>query len=116
VPAFGWLWSDEDIAAGHVRRYSIGSVRRALTRSGFEVAFASYIFGPLVPPVLLLRSLPSLFGRRAGLKRALAADHALPDNAMGLFIRRLLDVEASRIERGRRVPFGSSVLVAARKP
>jgi SAM-dependent methyltransferase len=115
VPAFAWLWSNEDNDAGHFRRYTIRAARRALINAGFEVAFASYMFGPLVLPVFLFRSAPSLFGHLRGRKRGIEIDHTLPDNALGQFIGRLLEAEASRIEKGQTIPFGSSVLLAARK-
>jgi len=115
LPAFTWLWSSEDNDAGHFRRYSIGSARSALTDAGFDVVFASYMFHPLVVPVLLFRSAPSMFGQLKRSKRDTRRDHRLPDNALGRCISHLLAAEASRIEGGRRVPFGSSVLLVARK-
>jgi SAM-dependent methyltransferase len=115
LPAFNLLWSNEDVIAGHFRRYTIGSAGRALARAGFELAFASYMFSPLVVPLFVLRSVPSMFGRLRGMRKGGAADHTLPANVFGRFIGRLLATEALRIEAGHAVPFGSSVLVAARK-
>ena len=115
VPAFNWLWSDEDNAAGHARRYTIDSASSKLKKAGFDVAFATYMFSPLVAPILLLRSAPSLFGRVRGLKRPVASDHILPDNHLGRFISRSLTAEYRRIAEGKTVPVGSSVLIAARK-
>jgi SAM-dependent methyltransferase len=115
VPALACLWSSEDNAVGHFRRYTVGSVQRALSETGFSVAFASYLFSPLVLPILVRRSLPSLFGRIGGRPPKVDEDHRLPDNAIGWCVGRVLAWEATRIERGADVPVGSSVVVAARK-
>ena len=39
-----FLWSQEDIDAGHYRRYSIPSARRLLQQVGFDVVYSSYLF------------------------------------------------------------------------
>lgn len=115
VPAYPWLWSNEDLGAGHARRYTLGSLTAKLAEAGFSVAYGTYMFAPLVPPILALRSLPSLFGRVGGLRRPVASDHTLPPGAVGRAIGRLLERERDRIAAGGTVPFGSSVLVAARR-
>jgi SAM-dependent methyltransferase len=66
VPAGCWLWSDDDVQAGHFRRYTCSSLRGALDRAGFRPLFVSKMFSPLPLPLFLCRSLPSLFGRRRG--------------------------------------------------
>src|SRR5438876_5082062 len=63
VPAFQWLWSGEDRAAGHSRRYTIRSLTSVLDSSGFDMKFSTYMFYSLVLPILVLRSIPSLFGK-----------------------------------------------------
>lgn len=55
VPAGKWAYSAYDEAAGHVRRYSIGSLRDAAARSDLEVTKWSYWGFPLVPTLLLRR-------------------------------------------------------------
>jgi hypothetical protein len=56
VPAGQWAYSQYDVAAGHVRRYMIGSLRKALQGSGFEIEAWTYWGLPLVP-MLALRKL-----------------------------------------------------------
>ncbi len=36
VPAYQFLWSKEDVDAGHYRRYSFSQLERVVTSSGFE--------------------------------------------------------------------------------
>jgi len=56
VPAGQWAYSTYDIAAGHVRRYSIDGLRQAAHRRHLEVSSWTYWGLPLTP-VLALRKL-----------------------------------------------------------
>lgn len=53
VPAGMWAFSPYDVAAGHLRRYSIRSLREAATRSNLEVKNWTYWGLPLAPTLLL---------------------------------------------------------------
>jgi len=119
VPSCAALWSDEDIHAGHFRRYSCGSLTTNLQRAGFEVEFVSPFFAWLSPAVFLLRTLPfRLRGNRAtsfGQVKAVKNDHTLP--AMMRHPAELLHAwELSRLRRRRTIPFGTSLLCVARAP
>lgn len=115
VPAYQFLYSDDDAAAGHFRRYTLSSIGRALRSAGFEVKFASYMFAPLPPLMFLFRTLPSRIGMRSRLTEDCdATDHA-PSCLAAKILDRLLDAEFARFAAGRSVPFGGSCLVAARK-
>jgi 2-polyprenyl-3-methyl-5-hydroxy-6-metoxy-1,4-benzoquinol methylase len=56
VPAGQWAYSAYDEVAGHVRRYSIGTLREAALRNKLEVSDWSYWGLPLTP-ILALRKL-----------------------------------------------------------
>jgi SAM-dependent methyltransferase len=115
VPAYSFLFSSDDRAAGHFRRYTISGLARALAKAGFRIEFASYMFAPLPPAVLVLRTLPSLLGLRQGADPDRdAAEHA-PRGAAANLMDRLLAAEYSRIEAGRTIPFGGSCLCVAAK-
>lgn len=62
VPAGQWAHSSYDVAAGHVRRYSIQTLRKTVCASGLVLREWSYWGLPLVP-ALLLRKL-WLWGKR----------------------------------------------------
>jgi SAM-dependent methyltransferase len=114
VPAYGWLWSIEDVDAGHYRRYTREALSEKLRENGFEVSFASYFFAPLVLPIFVLRAIPSrLRIRRVSKQSTRETEHNPP--AEGL-LHRLLARERRRLGAGRLMPFGSSVIVAAAKP
>lgn len=115
VPAFPWLWSCEDADAGHMRRYTINSLSRKVREGGFKVAFATYMFAPLVLPVFLLRTVPSYLGMVRSPSRDLTADHTLPSGIIGRSIKRTLTAEETRLVSGKKIVFGTSVLLAAQR-
>jgi SAM-dependent methyltransferase len=53
VPAGMWAYSEYDIAVGHVRRYSIGSLRETAKRNNLEIAECTYWGMPLLPALAL---------------------------------------------------------------
>jgi SAM-dependent methyltransferase len=115
VPAFRALWSSEDDLVGHHRRYTLGAVARRLGTAGFAVDYATYLFSPLLVPLYLFRSLPSRLGRRTELDPAQTAAELNPASGLAVkAVTRILDVELTRVARRRRVPFGTSCLIAAR--
>jgi hypothetical protein len=42
-PAMGWLYSDLDYNAGHYRRYTVASLRRAAVEAGLEIVQIKYL-------------------------------------------------------------------------
>jgi SAM-dependent methyltransferase len=115
VPAYAFLHSADDVAAGHFRRYTLRSLTRAVTRSGFRPEYATYLFAPLPPFVLLLRTLPSLLGLRRPADAELQASEHVRQGFSARAIDRLLDSEAQRISAGGTIPFGTSCLAACIK-
>ena len=59
VPAYQFLFSADDRAAGHFRRYSGRSLGQVLTQVGFTVEYQGYFFMFLPLPILIFRTLPS---------------------------------------------------------
>jgi SAM-dependent methyltransferase len=115
VPAYQFLFSVDDVAAGHYRRYTISTLSRALDRSGFCAKFASYIFAPLPPIIFLLRTAPSKFGLRRGHDPERdAAEHA-PGGVAARIMDRMLAAEVKRIEAGQSLAFGGSCICVAEK-
>jgi hypothetical protein len=53
VPAGQWAFSGYDRAAGHVRRYTIRTLREVAERNGLQLKEWSYWGLPLVPTLLL---------------------------------------------------------------
>lgn len=117
VPAFRLLWSFEDDYAGHYRRYSSRQLRRVVEEAGFEVIYHSYLFSFLVIPILIMRSLPTLLGRRKEVTTETSKrEHDSGSGVGRQIVESLLDWEMNRIYEGNRIPFGSSCLLVARVP
>ncbi|MDB6151975.1 MAG: hypothetical protein JWL90_428 [Chthoniobacteraceae bacterium] len=112
VPAFEWLWSHDDVTAGHFRRYTLDRLEASVRAAGFTPLFASYFFAILPLPLFLLRTLPSFFGRRRLAPRTYKKLH---QPRTGRLPGHLLNLEQKRIERGAALPFGSSCLLVAEK-
>jgi len=116
VPAYKFLWSNEDVNAGHFRRYTLNNLRKKLTESGFEIIYASYIFSFLVLPIFLFRTIPSLLGiAKSGIGKA-KKEHTVNENGIvSRLLKKILTFEISQIEKNRKIPFGGSCLVVAKK-
>jgi len=66
VPAYQWLWSQNDRIAHHCRRYTAGRLRRALQGSGLRPRRISYfntMLLPLIVPAVLWQKLMDKLGR-----------------------------------------------------
>jgi SAM-dependent methyltransferase len=115
VPAYRWLWSAEDVSAGHFRRYTLSSLARVLGQSGFDVEFASYIFSPLPVPILLKRTIPTLLGRRKteNFDEAIR-EHRGGSSTVQSLAGSVFKWELQRLERKRTIPAGGSCLVVAK--
>lgn len=116
VPAYQFLWSVDDVHAGHFRRYNASSLASRLNDAGFEVLYCGYLFAFLVPPIFLLRSLPSRFGiRRAATASTTQKEHSKGKGLSAAVVDRCLNWELNRIRKRKRIPFGSSCLAVAKK-
>ncbi|MBS1724669.1 MAG: methyltransferase domain-containing protein [Armatimonadetes bacterium] len=109
VPAYKWLWGPHDVALMHYRRYTRRQLSRLMAEAGLEVDKASYSVFFLFPVVVVLRLLERM---RQG-----PAEVRLPavPGVLNRFLVGLQDVEASLIRWGS-LPWGSSVVIVARKP
>lgn len=117
VPALPWLWSSEDVYAGHYRRYTVGSLRQTLHDCGFEVEAANYLFGPLVLPLLACRAIPSLLRiRRGGNWQRAAKEHGADGGLMASGIKACLSREQRRLTRNKWPRLGTSCVALARRP
>jgi SAM-dependent methyltransferase len=116
VPAYGFLWSDEDTRAGHYRRYTLPTLSRALSGSGFQIEYATYFFSWLMLPIFLFRTIPGRLGLCGNKSvREAAKDHIKTQNMTGRLIGGLLGGELGRLRKGKSLPFGTSCLVVAKR-
>jgi 2-polyprenyl-3-methyl-5-hydroxy-6-metoxy-1,4-benzoquinol methylase len=115
VPAFGFLWSQADVHAGHYRRYSLGTLNRLLKRTGFDIVYSTYFFALLPLPIFFLRSIPSLFGKDKNHSVEKRKDEHRQGSFLQKFINQIWEWEFNKINSLKKINFGSSCLVVARK-
>lgn len=117
VPAYEWAWTSHDDRNGHHRRYTRRRAVSAVSQQGFEVLRATYMFTGTFPAFAAERLLRRLVERSSSRRQPVVAGvTTLPDT--GPLTERLLMGLTSidgRLLRHRDLPFGSSVVVAARK-
>jgi len=115
VPSHQWLWSHQDVSAGHFRRYTRASLRELLSKTGFQVDFDSYFFWFLPLPIFLFRVLPSRFRFANKGPSRLNTDHHHESGAgfTRNLIGRLLEWEYERLSVARSVPAGASCILVA---
>jgi ubiquinone/menaquinone biosynthesis C-methylase UbiE len=111
VPAYPFLWGEDDEARGHQRRYTATELRRKLNNCGFEIARVSYLVATGFVPSIAERTFKDLFRKSAALRRMSDEDSKLANAAMAM----LLDCERHLI-RYINLPFGTRVVCWARKP
>ena len=109
VPAHGFLWGPHDVALMHFRRYTRPELKALLEAQGFEVERIGYSVFFLFPVVMLVR----FFERRR--KGPAQANLVAVPEWLNRALVALQTFEASLIERFD-LPWGSSVIVVARKP
>ncbi len=117
VPAYSFLWSTEDVSAGHFRRYSLDEITSLLITAGFKIDFATYIFRFLPIPTFLLRALPFKLGRRKVNNRTdtVSRDHAADGGATSKILDSLLLSEIKNLNNHKAMRFGGTCLIAARR-
>ncbi|MDX6681713.1 MAG: hypothetical protein QOG94_1752 [Solirubrobacteraceae bacterium] len=110
VPAFMFLWGDQDEISRHVRRYTDASLRRALRRAGFVVERSSYFNTWLFAPIAALRVARRLIRSPSAQK----TDFDVGPAWLNGVLARLLASEAAVVGRCG-LPFGVSLLAVARR-
>lgn len=114
VPAYQFLWSQEDNSAGHYRRYTLKTLTKLLVDSGFKIRYKTCFFSFLPIPIFLFRTLPyKLFHSR---KRNIQInEHSQDKGPFGTIINFLLKKERQKINGLKIIPFGGSCIVVAQK-
>lgn len=121
VPAFQWLWTDNDTLNGHKRRYSAAQLRAALARAGFVPRRSSYAFFLVFPMAAALLLVRRLSGHRQHVATPRADDDAYQvemeptSPLLNRILTALGGVEAALIGR-LDLPVGSSLVAIAQKP
>ncbi len=116
VPAHGWLQSEDDVIAGHFRRYTCRSLARTLQSAGFEVVHSTYAFAVLVLPILLLRTVPSRLGLHSGFDAERQVKEHSSRGILQRSVEAMLAQERRHLARGGTLAMGASCLAIGRVP
>jgi SAM-dependent methyltransferase len=111
VPAYPFLWGEDDEARGHQRRYTASELRRKLNNCGFEISRVSYLVATGFLPSVLERVGKNVFKKSIALHRTPAATPAWANAGMVM----ILDCER-QLTRCINLPFGTRLVCWARKP
>ena len=117
VPAYPFLFANNDRVARHCRRYTRTTLAAVLVRAGLVVERNThtnvFLFPLILPTVLVLKALETLLGIRPDPERT-NLTVPLPAFLHGL-LARIFAAELA-VSRRRDWPAGHSILAIARKP
>lgn len=111
VPAYRFLWGEDDERRSHHRRYSASDLRRKLTVSGFEVQRASYFIATAFLPLAAARLMRNIF-HKSIVRDSHYARHSSAANGLMLSVAAL----ERQLLHFINLPFGTRVVCWARKP
>jgi SAM-dependent methyltransferase len=111
LPAYNWLCSDHDRVVHTRERYTLNPIRILMRELDLECTRLSYRVCALLPFIIAKR-LPSLLFRSA---TSLRSDLHPPAEWLNRIFLRILQTENSLIARGFQFPWGSSIMVVAKK-
>ncbi len=118
VPAYEFLWSKEDVSAGHFRRYTLKSICNVIKQAGLEIEFSSYIFRLLPIPIMLFRVIPYRMSLpKSEIKtQKIVKDHVLPGGVITTrIIDYILNTEITSLQKNKTMRSGGSCLVVAKR-
>lgn len=120
VPAYQALWSQEDVDAGHHRRYSRSALRSLVQGCGFRIDFLGGFFRFLLPAILMARAVPY----RLGIAKSPAPEkvasqmrqqHVQRGRLIGELLRGFEERELATIRAGAELRYGASWLLVGSK-
>ncbi len=110
VPQHNWLWSYEDEAAYHKRRYSRRDLKQKIEKAGFHIERITSFISLLLPLMMASRLKIQLFKKHydpvGEIKMPLSVN---------LFLYKICMLEKKIILHGTNLPFGGSLICIAKK-
>jgi len=115
VPALSSLWSETDVIAGHFRRYSIKTLKKAVSASGWKVEQVSYFFTYAVLPIYMKRILKRKETSVDAIMQEESTGHTVSGILVtpALHLASFLDRILTRIAKGRLL--GTSLIAVLKK-
>jgi SAM-dependent methyltransferase len=112
VPAFAFLWGEQDEIAHHKRRYRASELRQRLLEGGFEIRRLSYFNSLLFAPIAAIRLLRSL---RTGSGPPRSDFEMTKPGRLNAVLSRVFAAEAPIVARID-LPVGVSIVALATRP
>jgi SAM-dependent methyltransferase len=110
VPAFRFLWTEQDEAVHHHRRYTLESLAR-LVPPELSVVHLTYFNSILFLPIAAVRAVMNALPRSSGAPRS---HLGIPPEAINWLFYRLFRLERHLVPT-KRLPVGVSALLVARR-
>ena len=115
VPAYEWLWSNNDDIAHHQRRYTKGRLVRALRDAGFEVERASYFNALLLPLIIPSVLIQKIRGALGWLPQGYNNTSVPVPGPFNWLFTKMMSSERFLL-RAMSLPCGHSIIALARRP
>lgn len=110
VPHHPFLWSQVDASSRHVRRYKTQELKDKVKRAGFDNIRLTPFVSVLLPLLIISRFKPRLTREEFDPMSELRIG-----SLVNATLERILDLERALIRAGLSLPFGSSLLLVARR-
>ena len=108
VPAYKFLWSDRDVQAGHMRRYTPKLLTRTVEQHGFKIDYTNHFLFTLFPLILISRIVSRLL-------RISTKGEEQVSSVMNSIFTVILRFENTLVKWGWKLPIGSTIIICARK-
>ena len=111
VPQHQFLWSYQDVAASHVRRYSSSELEKKVKATGFEIIKTTSFVSLLLPVMMAMR-----FAVRGHQVDYDPQGELKINSIINALLALIMDLEVGLIRLGVGFPLGGSLLLIAKKP
>ena len=116
VPAYQFLWSQEDEEGGHFKRYTLSNLKKKMMHSGFVISYSTYIFSYLPILVFFLRTLPYKLNLLKSTSMCrIKKEHSAPKGIGSKILNYIHKWELKKICKLQTILFGGSCMLIAKK-
>lgn len=111
VPAFQWLWSQNDINNMHYRRYNRKQLSSLLHENGFTISYLGYYNFFLFLPAAIIR----VINKFIKFDNNNSVEMSIKDGVVNRILREIFAYERVAICNHKHFPFGLSLIAVAKK-
>ena len=115
VPVHPWLWGNQDLISGHVRRYRTGELERKIEAAGLSLLYRTHFNTLLFPAVAFVRLARRLVGSKPAAETVRSDFSMTKPGRLNNLLTWGFSLEAKWVRRWS-LPVGVSLLCIAQKP